>query len=84
MARDRIPAGSEGLQPGPARGEAPGGVRALPWGGSVLQELPSGPRFLGSVQSSAASLGLPLSSRWGRGLVLGTGGFQQGTKALLE
>lgn len=84
MARDRIPPRREGLQPGPARGEAPEGVRALPWGGSVLQELPSAAGFLGSVQSSAGSLGLPLSSRWGRGLVLGTEGFQQGTKALLE
>lgn len=81
-ARDRLPPGIEGLQAGPARGEAPRDGRALPRGGSVLQELLSAPRFLGSVQSSAGPLGLPSSSRWGRGLVLAAEGFQQGAKAL--
>lgn len=71
-----------GSAAGPARCEAPGGVGAFPWGGSVLQEPRSAPRFLGSVQSSVGSHNA-LSSRWGKALVLGTEGFQQGTKALL-
>lgn len=81
MARGRIPPGREGPQPDPARGEASGGLGAagLSWGGSVLQELRSAPEFLRSVQRFSQRL--PLSSRWGGGLVLETGGFGQGVKA---